>query len=126
MSEKEEAERKTKEAAKKLDYLVRAIRIEELPLIKKKYEEKTKLDKERYEQENIKKVRKAKAQWEADVKDKALLEELSVFAYFSQFEEVVMRGRKAEYKGYKARGTRPNGNQKVRRASPRLAIHDPK
>lgn len=38
---KEEAERKTREAAKKLDYLVRAIRIEELPLIKKKWEEKT-------------------------------------------------------------------------------------
>lgn len=93
--EKEEAERKMKEAAKKLDYLVRAIRIEELPLIKKRYEERIKLDRERYEQENIEKAKKAKAQWEADVKDKALLDEHSVFAFFGAFDEEAMKGRKA-------------------------------
>lgn len=95
--EKEEADRKTKEAAKKLDYLVRAIRIEEIPLVKKKYEEKTKMDRERYEQETIEKAKKAKEQWEADVSDKAVLEEHSVFAYFSAFEDAVMVGRKVTH-----------------------------
>ena len=95
--EREEADRKTKEAAKKLDYLVRAIRIEELPLVRKEYEEKTKKDRERYEQEVIEKARAAKAQWEADVKDKAILEEHSVFDYFGAFEEAVMVGRRAEH-----------------------------
>jgi translation initiation factor 3 subunit A len=95
--EKEDADRKTKEAAKKLDYLVRAIRMEEIPLVKKKYEEKTKMDRERYEQETIEKSKKAKEQWEADVKDKAVLEEHSVFAYFSSFEGAVMVGRKAKH-----------------------------
>merc|ERR1712127_1006977 len=33
---KEEAERKLREAVKKLDYMVRAVRIEEMPLVKKK------------------------------------------------------------------------------------------
>jgi hypothetical protein len=39
-----------REAAKRLDYLVRAVPIEKLPLIiKKRYEEKTKQDRERYD-----------------------------------------------------------------------------
>ena len=95
--EKEEADRKTKEAAKKLDYLVRAIRIEELPLIKKKYEESIRKDRERYEEEVQEKAKAAKAQWEADVRDKAILEEHSVFDCFSDFEEAVMKGRLAEH-----------------------------
>lgn len=94
---KEEAERKTREAAKKLDYLVRAIRIEELPLIKKKYEEKTKLDRERYEAEVKEKKEKAKQQWEADVKDKAVLTEHGVFDYLREFEDKVMEGRKIRH-----------------------------
>ena len=95
--EKEEADRKTKEAAKKLDYLVRAIRIEELPLIKKKYEDSIKTDRERYEQEVLENAKAAKAQWEADVRDKAILEEHSVFDFLSDFEEAVMKGRIAEH-----------------------------
>jgi translation initiation factor 3 subunit A len=95
--EKEDADRKTKEAAKKLDYLVRAIRIEELPLIKRKYEEKIKLDRERYEQETIEKSQKAKEQWEADVNDKALLEAHSVFAYCAVFENSIIVDRKAKH-----------------------------
>jgi len=92
---REDAERRTKEIAKKLDYLVRAVRIEELPLIKKKYEEKTRGDRERYVKETEEKAKKAKLQWESDVKDKALLLEHNVFAYFDEFEEKVMAGRKA-------------------------------
>jgi translation initiation factor 3 subunit A len=94
---KEEAERKTREAAKKLDYLVRAIRIEELPVIKQKYEDKIKKDRERYEQETIEKVKMAKVQWEADVTDKAILEEHGVFECMAEFEAVVMKGRKVQY-----------------------------
>lgn len=94
---KEEAERKTREAAKKLDYLVRAIRIEELPVIKQKYEDKIKTDRERYEQETIEKLKMAKVQWEADVTDKAILEEHGVFECMAEFESVVMKGREAQY-----------------------------
>jgi translation initiation factor 3 subunit A len=94
---REESERKTKDAAKKLDYLVRAIRIEELPLIKAKYEEKTKKDKERNEADSLETAKKAKLQWEADVKDKAVLEEHGIFDYFAEFEEAVMVGRRAKH-----------------------------
>merc|ERR1712070_436962 len=44
---KEDAERKLREAVRKLDYMVRAVRIEELPLVKARFEERLKKDKER-------------------------------------------------------------------------------
>lgn len=91
---KEEAERKVKEAAKQLDYLVRAVRIEELPRIKEAYEAKVKEDRERYEQEVVEKAKKAKEQWETDVKEKKILNECSVFNYTSQFESKLMAARK--------------------------------
>ena len=94
---KAEAERKTKEAAKKLDYLVRAIRIEELPLIKKKYDEKVTKDRERYEQETVEKAKNAKQQWEEDVKAKTVLDGHGVFEYMSKFEDLVMIGRKVAH-----------------------------
>lgn len=94
---KDAADRKVKETAKKLDYLVRAIRIEELPLIKTKYEEKNKADKEQYEAEVKEKKESAKLQWEADVKDKAILTEHGVFGVLGDFEKKVMEGRQIKH-----------------------------
>lgn len=91
---KEEAERKTMEAAKKLDYLVRAIRIEELPLIKKDYEENRKAAREHYEQEVMDKAEKARKQWFSDVSDRKTLEEHNVFSFMSMFEDLAMVKRK--------------------------------
>jgi len=95
---KDEAERKTREIAKRLDYMVRAVRIEELPLIKNKYNDKIKADREQYEKEVVEKQKKAKEQWEADVKEKTLLDAHSVFGYLQEFEASVMVGRKIRYK----------------------------
>ncbi len=94
---RDEAERKTKEVAKRLDHLVRAIRIEELPLIKSRYEEKATKDREQYEQEVVEKVERAKTQWEADMQDKERLSVHSVFEYMKEFEVKVMEGRKLKH-----------------------------
>jgi translation initiation factor 3 subunit A len=94
---REEVDRKTREEAKRLDYLVRAIRIEELPLVKTKYDEKSKMDKEQYEQEVIEKAERAKLQWESDKKDKELLSGHSVFDYMQEFEDKVMEGRRLKH-----------------------------
>ncbi|GKY92816.1 hypothetical protein MPSEU_000251200 [Mayamaea pseudoterrestris] len=94
---KEDAERKQKETAKKLDYLVRAIRIEELPLIKKKYEERVARERTQYEQDNIEKIKKATSKWESDVKEKQLLDTFGAFQYIAEFHEQVMVGRKAQH-----------------------------
>lgn len=90
---KEEAERKVKEAARQLDYLVRAVRIEELPRIKEAYDTKTKEDRTRYEQDIVDKATRAKNQWETDVKEKASLRDCSVFSYTSEFQSMIMTAR---------------------------------
>ena len=95
--QRDEAERKTKEVAKRLDHLVRAIRIEELPLIKAKYEAKVKQDREQYEQEVIEKVKRAKKQWESDKQEKERLAAHSVFDYIKEFEDKVMEGRRLKH-----------------------------
>eukprot|EP00563_Minutocellus_polymorphus_P014473 CAMPEP_0181054626 /NCGR_PEP_ID=MMETSP1070-20121207/18777_1 /TAXON_ID=265543 /ORGANISM="Minutocellus polymorphus, Strain NH13" /LENGTH=1041 /DNA_ID=CAMNT_0023133905 /DNA_START=75 /DNA_END=3200 /DNA_ORIENTATION=- len=94
---KDEAERKVREAAKKLDYIVRAARIEELPLIKARNEEKIKAEREQHEAEVVEKAKKAKLQWEQNVKDKKALEVHSIFGHLSIFEEKAMVGRKAAH-----------------------------
>lgn len=96
--EREEAERKTKEIAKRLDHLVRAVRIEELPMIKEKYELKVKKDREQYEQEVVEKSKRARQQWEADKQDKEKLSLHSVFDYMKDFEDKVMGGREVRHK----------------------------
>jgi translation initiation factor 3 subunit A len=94
---REEAERKTRDAAKQLDYLVRAIRIEELPLIKKKYDEKVKQDREQYEKEVVEKAKLAKEQWESDIKEKERLLKHNVFMYMKGFQGKVMEGRRLKH-----------------------------
>jgi translation initiation factor 3 subunit A len=94
---REEDEKKTRDAAKHLDHLVRAIRIEELPLIKQKYEEKLKEDREQYEKEVLEKSKRAKEQWESDIKEKQRLSEHNVFAYMHEFQEKAMEGRRLKH-----------------------------
>merc|ERR1712232_1513206 len=77
---KEEAERKLREAVKKLDYVVRAVRIEELPLVKARFEEKLKKDKERYENETV-------------VKAKEALQQFILYDYHAEFEKKSMARR---------------------------------
>ena len=91
---KEEAERKVREAARNLDHLVRAVRIEELPRIKSDYEARIKQDRENYEREVIEKAKHAKEQWAIDVEEKKELVECSVFDYSSVFESRIMAARK--------------------------------
>ena len=90
---KDDAERKVREVQKKLDYIVRAVRIEEVPLIKKQYEDKVKAEKERYEADVVKKAKRAKLQWEDDCKAKADLSKFKVFDAMKEFEKAAMVGR---------------------------------
>ena len=91
---REEAERKVKEAARQLDYLVRATRIEELQRIKQRFEESVKEDKQRYEEEVVERAKQAKEQWVADVADKKQLAQCSAFDFTSRFESRIISARK--------------------------------
>lgn len=95
---KDNAERKVKELQRKLDYTVRATRIEEVPLIKKRHEETAKAEKERYEADAIEKARKAELQWEQDCKQKTELSKFNVFNRMDGFQKLAMAGRIAHHK----------------------------
>jgi translation initiation factor 3 subunit A len=95
---KEEAERKVREMQKKLDYVVRATRIEEVPRIKKRYEESVRAEKEHYEADSIRKAQKAKLQWDDDCKSKKELVGFGVFGCMKSFEKTAMEGRVAQHK----------------------------
>merc|ERR1712238_90798 len=94
---KNDAERKVREMQKKLDYVVRATRIEEIPLVKKMYADKVKEERERYEANVVEKAKKLRLQWENDRADKIELNSRSVFAFISSFEEAAMTGRRVEH-----------------------------
>lgn len=95
---KDDAERKVREVQKKLDYVVRAIRIEEVPLVKKKYEERVKSERERYRADVTEKAEKARLQWEKDCSEKKDLDSYSLFAAMASFESAAMAGRKIAHK----------------------------
>lgn len=91
---RDDAERKVRELQKKLDYVVRATRIEEVPIVKSRQEAKVKFARDSYEAEVVEKNRNAKSQWEEDCKQKAALSVFSVFDCMKEFENSVMVGRK--------------------------------
>jgi len=82
--------RKMQEKAKKLDYLARAVRIEELPLIKAHFANLIKTDRERYDRDVIEKAANAKKQWEEDCADKKVLASFSVFDELDDFKSQVL------------------------------------
>lgn len=94
---KDDAERKVREVHKKLDYLVRATRIEEVALIKAQHAEQVKADKERYEAEVVEKARQAKLKWTEDCKAKADLTSFNVFSHMTAFESQVMAERRKHH-----------------------------
>lgn len=91
---REEAERKVRETARQLDYIVRAVRIEELARIREGFDLRVQEDRHRYEEEVVEQARKSKEQWTTDVADKAALGKCSVFDYISEFESTIMCARK--------------------------------
>eukprot|EP00980_Cylindrotheca_fusiformis_P014320 scaffold3821_cov127-Cylindrotheca_fusiformis.AAC.10 len=96
----EEKVRQKQEEAKRLDCLVRAIRIEELPLVKAKYEEMIRTDRAQYEHEieqEIEKAQRAKVQWDSDKRDKERLSVHSVFDWMEDFESTVLAGRQLNH-----------------------------
>jgi translation initiation factor 3 subunit A len=94
---KDHAEKKIKELQKTLDYIVRATRIEEIPLIQKRRSDKIRFERERYEAEVVEKARNAKLQWEADCNEKSELSGFSVFLFMDKFKKSVMKVRKVAH-----------------------------
>merc|ERR1711884_728112 len=90
---KEELERVMREKSKKLDYLVRATRLEEIPLIQQREAQALKQNLDRYEKDIVEKAKNAKLQWQKDVEQKQLLSSFQVFDATEEFFSLVMMRR---------------------------------
>merc|ERR1740124_1258264 len=61
------ADRKLREAARRLDYVTRAVRIEELPIAQTRFDDRTATAAQRHGEEAAEALRDAEARWRADV-----------------------------------------------------------
>jgi translation initiation factor 3 subunit A len=94
---KEEAEQALKDKARRVDHVVRAIRMEEVPLVEARLEERRKSDRERYEIETAQKLKKAKETWESQVQWKETFSKFNVLDHMGDFEQLILQDRHAEH-----------------------------
>ncbi|GMH74128.1 hypothetical protein TrLO_g4792 [Triparma laevis f. longispina] len=91
---KDDTESKTKEGAKRLDYVTRAIRIEELPLREKQRQENDERLKKEHENGMEKQLKAEKQKWTKQSEKKKIFEAIGVFKYMPDFEAKIMAERK--------------------------------
>jgi len=94
---KEEAEQALKDKARRLDHIVRAVRMEEMPIIEKQLEERRNADKARYESDTAQKLKKTRENWEIQIKLKEMFSTFKVLDHMSEFEQLILQDRHAEH-----------------------------
>jgi len=92
---REEQGRRLKEQAKRLDYITRALRMEEMPVLAELYKAQLESDKKQYELQWVEIQAKHKADWEVMIKEKKRTSQMVLDEYKVNFEAVV-RGQNAE------------------------------
>ncbi|GMH84152.1 hypothetical protein TrST_g12292 [Triparma strigata] len=92
--EKDDTESKTKDAAKRLDYVTRAIRIEELPIREKQRQEQEEKLKKEHENGMEKQLKAEKQKWTKQSEKKKIFDAIGVFKYMPDFEAKIMAERR--------------------------------
>merc|ERR1740124_678903 len=92
------ADRKLREAARRLDYVTRAVRIEELPIAQTRFDDRTATAAQRHGEEAAEALRDAEARWRADVGHRAGLVEFSVLDHMDEYEAGIMSVREAVHR----------------------------
>ena len=95
---KQMEEKKVLSEKKRLDHIVRATRMEEVPKIQLLEKQRVKEEEKRYREFCIKEAQRAKEQWEANQTQQKQLASFSVFDYMSQFESTIMKERRQVHK----------------------------
>ena len=89
---KDDAERRLKEQAKKLDYITRAVRIEELPRLQKVREDSLRTHRENFDKDIQHRLSSSQTKWEKDSEEKKIYE--PVFGFMESWEAQIMEHRK--------------------------------
>ena len=84
-----------------MDYTTRAIRDEELKLVKERQEEGLTKHKEMYEKDTIQKAEQNKKDWETAIERKNALSSLNVFHYMGEFESKITTREESKYEAIK-------------------------
>ena len=117
--------RRSKEIAKKLDYVTRAVRIEEVPAIRSTWESDVELDRRRHEEKQSQAARQAREKWESEKVLVADLREFGVFQRMDQWEadnaEARLEQRTQEAEAARERQVRKLREEKLARARKRRA-----
>ena len=95
---KQQEEKKVLSEKKRLDHIVRATRMEEVPKIQLLEQQRVKEEEELYRELCIKEAQRAKEQWQTNQTQQQQLASFSVFEYMSQFESTIMKERRQIHK----------------------------
>mmetsp|Transcript_22119 Transcript_22119/g.33189 ORF Transcript_22119/g.33189 Transcript_22119/m.33189 type:complete len:848 (-) Transcript_22119:241-2784(-) len=111
---------------KKLDYTVRAIRDEEVHIIKERLESKLMQHKQNNEKGVLQKAKENKEMWETSIEQKNKLSALKVFRFTKDLESKVMTHRQERYEAVKTQCDKEAADQakaaKIKRAKRRQEI----
>jgi translation initiation factor 3 subunit A len=92
---KDDAERRLKEQAKKLDYVTRAVRIEELPMLEKAREEHLNRCKTTFDRDIENRLSAARTKWDKEIEEKKQFS--AIFGFMDGWEEAIVEERKAAH-----------------------------
>jgi translation initiation factor 3 subunit A len=94
-NEKEREDRRLRDQARRLDYIVRAIRLEERPVLTAKWTKLQEEDKQTHAQRWKEYQVEHKQEWEQAIKDKAAMK--TMMAFRTKFEEGVLESKRADF-----------------------------
>eukprot|EP00640_Fibrocapsa_japonica_P000291 CAMPEP_0113937048 /NCGR_PEP_ID=MMETSP1339-20121228/3751_1 /TAXON_ID=94617 /ORGANISM="Fibrocapsa japonica" /LENGTH=893 /DNA_ID=CAMNT_0000939673 /DNA_START=127 /DNA_END=2808 /DNA_ORIENTATION=+ /assembly_acc=CAM_ASM_000762 len=86
---KEEAEKRLKEQSRRLDYITRALRMDELPILAAKYKAQCETDLEEHEAQWVQLQAQHRQHWELSIKEKQRTRKM--LAFQPAFEDMVMK-----------------------------------
>ncbi|CAM9541220.1 unnamed protein product [Ectocarpus fasciculatus] len=95
VKEKEDEDARLKSQAKRLDYITRALRIEELPVLRKKYEAQVAADKLEHDRRWQAHLESHKKAWEKDMVDKKAV--TNMYEDAEVFQSSILESRQAEH-----------------------------
>ena len=122
---KEKQEKSLSLRLKKLDYTVRAIRDEEMSLIKDQHEASLVAHREYYEKDVVEKAAADKKEWEVSIERKNALSSFNIFSYTADLESIITSREDANYSAIKEKcdedARQAAQAQKLKRAKKRRA-----
>ncbi len=113
LTEKEKEEKRRRDQARRLDYIVRALRLEEGPILEKKFAQQQNANADEYARCNAEHIVQHRKDWEKDTKDKIAM--AAILSHCRVFEGKVLASHKVRERERIVRSTTRSSVHKVYR-----------